>query len=54
MRLSRANRASLAAGVTPLIFWLQDGADRISWVRGAETAGVDAFLAHRRPGWVGR
>ena len=41
--------ASLAAGVTPLIFWLQDGADRISWVRGAETAGVDAFL-ESRPG----
>lgn len=41
--------ASLAAGVTPLVFWLQDGADRISWVRGAETAGVDAFL-EARPG----
>ena len=41
--------ASLAAGVTPLVFWLQGGEDRISWVRGAETAGVDAFL-EARPG----
>ena len=45
--------ASMAAGVTPLVFHLtseQDGGrDRISWVRGAETAGVDAFL-EARPG----
>ncbi|MFD1720263.1 HAD hydrolase family protein [Amnibacterium endophyticum] len=39
--------ASLAAGVTPLVFWLQGDDDRISWVRGAETAGVDAFLDAR-------
>lgn len=39
--------ASLAAGVTPLVFWLQGEDDRISWVRGAETAGVDAFLDAR-------
>lgn len=42
--------ASLAAGVTPLVFWLApDGSDRISWVRGAETTGIDAFL-EQRPG----
>lgn len=42
--------ASLAAGVTPLVFWLgPDGSDRISWVRGAETTGIDAFL-EARPG----
>lgn len=39
--------AALAAGVTPLVFWLQGDRDRISWVRGAETAGVDAFLEAR-------
>ena len=39
--------ASLAAGVTPLVFWLQDGVDRIAWVRGAETTGVDAFVDAR-------
>ncbi|WP_375389372.1 HAD family hydrolase [uncultured Amnibacterium sp.] len=41
--------AALAAGVTPLVFWLDGGADRISWVRGAETSGVDGFL-ESRPG----
>lgn len=42
--------ASMAAGVTPLVFHLDGaGRDRISWVRGAETAGVDAFL-EARPG----
>ncbi len=39
--------AVLAAGVTPLVFWLEDGTERISWVRGAETTGVDAFLESR-------
>jgi 5-amino-6-(5-phospho-D-ribitylamino)uracil phosphatase len=39
--------AALAAGVTPLVFWLDGGADRISWVRGAETSGVDSFLETR-------
>lgn len=42
--------ASLAAGVAPLVFWLgPDGADRISWVSGTETTGIDAFL-EARPG----
>lgn len=41
--------ATLAAGVTPLVFHLDGDAERISWVRGAETAGVDAFL-DARPG----
>lgn len=41
--------ATLAAGVTPLVFHLDGVAERISWVRGAETAGVDAFL-DARPG----
>jgi len=39
--------AALAAGVTPLVFWLDGGEDRVSWVRGAETSGVDAFLESR-------
>ncbi len=39
--------AALAAGATPLVFWLDGGADRISWVRGAETSGVDTFLETR-------
>lgn len=42
--------ASLAAGLTPLVFWLDgdgDGRDRVSWVRGAETSGVDSFLESR-------
>lgn len=39
--------AVLAAGVTPLVFWLEDGTERISWVRGAETAGVDGFVESR-------
>jgi hydroxymethylpyrimidine pyrophosphatase-like HAD family hydrolase len=39
--------AALAAGVTPLVFWLDGAADRVSWVRGAETSGVDAFLETR-------
>lgn len=41
--------AGLAAGITPLVFWLDAaGAERISWVRGAETTGVDAFLEERQ------
>ena len=39
--------AALAAGVTPLVFWLDGGTDRVSWVRGAETSGVDTFLETR-------
>jgi hydroxymethylpyrimidine pyrophosphatase-like HAD family hydrolase len=39
--------AALAAGVTPLVFWLDGDDDRISWVRGAETSGVDTFLETR-------
>ena len=41
--------AALAAGVTPLVFWLDGDDDKISWVRGAETSGVDTFL-EARPG----
>jgi len=41
--------AALAAGVTPLVFWLDGDADKVSWVRGAETSGVDTFL-ESRPG----
>ncbi|MGT2424985.1 HAD family hydrolase [Amnibacterium kyonggiense] len=40
--------AALAAGVTPLVFWLDGEDDRVSWVRGAETSGVDAFLESRQ------
>jgi hydroxymethylpyrimidine pyrophosphatase-like HAD family hydrolase len=40
--------AALAAGVTPLVFWLDGEDDRISWVRGAETSGVDTFLEARQ------
>jgi 5-amino-6-(5-phospho-D-ribitylamino)uracil phosphatase len=40
--------AALAAGVTPLLFWLEGERDRISWVRGAETSGVDGFLESRQ------
>lgn len=40
--------AALAAGVTPLVFWLDGDAERISWVRGAETSGVDGFLESRQ------
>jgi hydroxymethylpyrimidine pyrophosphatase-like HAD family hydrolase len=39
--------AALAAGVTPLVFWLDGDADKVSWVRGAETSGVDTFLEAR-------
>lgn len=39
--------AALAAGVTPLVFWRRDDEERISWVRGAETTGVDEFLYER-------
>lgn len=39
--------AALAAGVTPLVFWLDGDDDRVSWVRGAETSGVDTFLEAR-------
>lgn len=39
--------AALAAGVTPLVFWLDGTDDRVSWVRGAETSGVDTFLESR-------
>jgi hydroxymethylpyrimidine pyrophosphatase-like HAD family hydrolase len=39
--------AALAAGVTPLVFWLDGEADKVSWVRGAETSGVDTFLEAR-------
>ena len=39
--------AALAAGVTPLVFWLDGDADKVSWVRGAETSGVDTFLESR-------
>jgi hypothetical protein len=41
--------AALAAGVTPLVFWLDGEHDKVSWVRGAETSGVDTFL-EARPG----
>ena len=41
--------AALAAGVTPLVFWLDGEDDKVSWVRGAETSGVDTFL-EARPG----
>lgn len=41
--------AALAAGVTPLVFWLDGDDDKVSWVRGAETSGVDTFL-EARPG----
>lgn len=40
--------AALAAGVTPLVFWLEGTDDRVSWVRGAETSGVDTFLESRQ------
>jgi len=40
--------AALAAGVTPLVFWLDGEADKVSWVRGAETSGVDTFLESRQ------
>jgi hydroxymethylpyrimidine pyrophosphatase-like HAD family hydrolase len=40
--------AALAAGVTPLVFWLDGDRDKVSWVRGAETSGVDAFLETRQ------
>lgn len=39
--------ALLAAGVTPLVFWREGDDERISWVRGAETAGVDGFVERR-------
>jgi hydroxymethylpyrimidine pyrophosphatase-like HAD family hydrolase len=39
--------AALAAGVTPLVFWLDGEDDKVSWVRGAETSGVDTFLEAR-------
>lgn len=39
--------AALAAGVTPLVFWLDGDDDKVSWVRGAETSGVDAFVEAR-------
>lgn len=40
--------AALAAGVTPLVFWLDGETEKISWVRGAETSGVDTFLEQRQ------
>ena len=40
--------AALAAGVTPLVFWLDGENDKVSWVRGAETSGVDTFLEARQ------
>lgn len=40
--------AALAAGVTPLVFWLDGELDKVSWVRGAETSGVDTFLEIRQ------
>ena len=39
--------AALAAGVTPLAFWRDGEAERISWVSGAETPGIEHFLASR-------
>jgi hypothetical protein len=40
--------AALAAGVTPIVFWLDGDDDKVSWVRGAETSGVDTFLESRQ------
>lgn len=40
--------AAVAAGVTPLVFHLDEaGHDRVSWVRGAETSGIDTFVENR-------
>jgi hydroxymethylpyrimidine pyrophosphatase-like HAD family hydrolase len=35
-------------GLPPLVFWLRDGTDRLSWRSGTETAAVAKFLRERQ------